>query len=102
MTNNIHTRINEMASEILEEANNNLDEALDLCHEYADGLDVVIYYGKAIDYCANNNTDRGEEYIEEMGGFNATHFGGIACELAFADIYQRLIEAVNELHQAAA
>lgn len=94
---NIDQRIKEMASEIIEQSDT-LDDAMDLCHEYADSLDTVIYYHKAIQFCANENTERGESFIDDTGGFGECKtFSEIACQLAFAEIYCRLQEQVQEV-----
>lgn len=96
---NINARIKEMAAEIVAETDN-LEEALDLCHQYADGMDTAIYYGKAIQFCANENTDEGEDFLEDSGGIvqAGDSFGAIACRIAYAEICCRLQEAVTKLY----
>ena len=75
------------------------DEAYDRIHEICDGHEVSIYYGKAINFCATQETCRGEEYLDECGGIAqiGDTFGSIACRIAFATLLVASQDALSEL-----
>lgn len=75
------------------------DAARDFIHEFCDGHEVAIYYGKAIDFCATQDTDAGESYLEDAGGIcqPGDSFGAIACRIAFATLLCAAEEALSEL-----
>ena len=70
-----------------------IDLALDLVHEHADACEHVIYYHKAHAICQNCNTENGEAFIEECGGFgeNVT-YDSIAAKIAYAELRTRIEE----------
>lgn len=82
--------LSEEAYEIADEAwqeTKDRDAAIDFIHETCDGHELSIYYSKAIDFCANNDTLCGEEYLEDLGGISQEvndTFGAIACRIAYA------------------
>ena len=81
--------LSEEAYEIADEAwqeTKDRDAAIDFIHETCDGHELSIYYGKAIDFCAANDTTCGEDYLDDIGGISqkGDTFGGIACRLAYA------------------
>ena len=88
-----------LAKEIWEESQGDEDTARDLAHSYADGHEIAIYYGKAIDTCAACNTDDGESWLEGLGGIAqpGDSFGNIACRIAFAELYCRIGAALETL-----
>ena len=103
----LYTEARAIALEAAIEADFDRDAAMDFIHQTCDGHEVAIYYGKAIDFCATQNTDAGEEYLEDCGGIAmpGDTFGAIACRIAFATLYVAALEALEELieeHEAAA
>ena len=53
-----------------------------------DGHEVAIYYGQAIQFCSENDTSDGEQYLEDCGGISqeGDSFGQIACRVAYATL----------------
>jgi len=98
---NLNDMVASWAVEIFEQAED-LDEAIDLAHQYVDGSEWVIYYGKAHQICQNCNTDDGEEFItdcgEPEGGWS---YDGFASAIAYGEIYTRLGRAVEGLFEMA-
>ena len=74
-------------------------DAYDFMHQSCDGHEVAIYYHKAIQFCATQDTDAGEEFLEDCGGIAmpGDSFGTIACRIAFATLYCAAMEALAEL-----
>ena len=70
-----------------------LTEAHDMALEHANGCDYVIYYHHAHAICQNCNTENGEAFIEECGGFgeNVT-YDSIAAKIAYAELRTRIEE----------
>jgi hypothetical protein len=94
--------LSEEAYEIADEAwqeTKDRDAAIDFIHETCYGHELSIYYGKAIDFCANNDTTRGEEYLEELGGISSgifgDTFGAIACRLAYACLVTSALDRLD-------
>lgn len=88
-----------LAREIWAESQGDENTARDLVHEYADGHELAIYYGKALDLCATCSTDDGEQWLEDCGGIAqpGDSFGNIACRIAFAELYCRTGAALETL-----
>ena len=76
--------------------------AHDQAHEYCDGLEVVIYHYKAIQFCADNDTSEGEAWLEDCGGIaqQGDSFNQIASRVAFAEIYCETINQINSILEA--
>ena len=64
------------------------DEAREFIHQSCDGHETVIYYHKAITFCATQDTSDGEDWLEDCGGIaqEGDTFGAIACRIAFATL----------------
>ena len=75
------------------------DEAYDRLYEICDNHEINIYYYKGIQFCANNPTHRGEEYLEDVGGIaqDGDTFGSIACRIACATLLVTSQDALSEL-----
>ena len=95
---NIYQEAMDIAKEALENAEGCFDTAIDYIHETVDGHEVSIYYHKAIQFCADQNTSDGEEWLEDCGGISreGDSFGTIACRIAYATLY---VAAQNALHE---
>ena len=100
---NLYTEAKAMATEALEQAEGCFDTAQDCIHEMCDGHEISIYYHKAIQFCADQNTSRGEEWLEDCGGISqeGDSFGMIACRIAFATLYVAAQDALCELQDEA-
>ena len=98
----LYTEAKALALEAFTEAEGDLDSAQDLLHQSCDGHEVVIYYHKAIKFCADQDTSEGEQWLEDCGGVQAGDtFGAIACRIAFATLYCAALEELHELHDEA-
>ena len=64
------------------------DTLREFLHQSCDGHEVVIYYGKGIEFCATQDTSDGENWLEDCGGIaqEGDTFGAIACRIAFATL----------------
>lgn len=100
---NIYTEAMGIAKEALENAEGCFDTAFDYIHQTVDGHEVSIYYHKAIQFCADHDTSRGEEYLEDCGGIShdGDSFGMIACRIAYATLYVAAEDALRELEDEA-
>ena len=78
---------------------NLLESAQEYLHQSCDGHEVSIYYGKAIDFCATQDTSEGEQWLEDCGGIvqEGDTFGAIACRIAFATLLVASEEALQEI-----
>jgi len=97
----LYTEAKLIAKEALEESDGCFYTARDYIHESCDGHEVAIYYHKAIQFCAGQNTNEGESYLEECGGIaqEGDTFGAIACRIAYATLYCAACEALDELER---
>jgi hypothetical protein len=95
----LYTEAKALALEAFTEAGGDLDAARDYIHQSCDGHEVAIYYHKAIKFCAEQNTDAGEQWLEDCGGIAqpGDSFGQIACRIAFATLLCAAEEALQEL-----
>ena len=76
-----------------------LEFAEEHLHQSIDGHEVVIYYHKAIEFCATQDTSDGEDWLEDCGGIvqAGDTFGSIACRIAFATLLVASQEALQEI-----
>lgn len=94
----LDTYCREAASDIMDEVAEYGGETCDKAHEWADQSEYVIYYSKAHDLCRNCNTDRGEQFIEETGGFSdGITYDKMATMIAYGEIYTRICEALADM-----
>jgi len=95
----LYTEARALAAQAFEESGNDFDAARDMLHEYCDSHEVVIYYHKAIRFCAEQNTDAGEQWLEDCGGIAqpGDTFGMIACRIAFATLLCACESALAEM-----
>ena len=95
---NIYIKAKSIAEEAIEQVGWDEYECQEFIWQSCDSLDFVIYYGKAIEFCASHDTQRGEEFLEDTGGIQTGDtFGGIACKIAFGEIYLASMEVLSEL-----
>lgn len=88
-----------IALESWQESGHDEDTARDFIHESCDGHQVSIYYVKAIEFCATQNTYDGEQWLEDCGGIAqpGDSFGAIACRIAFATLLCACEEALSDI-----
>ena len=85
----LHTECEAIVSEAIEQLGTDCEDSLrEFLHESCDGHEVSIYYGKGIEFCATQDTDDGEDWLEDCGGIvqPGDTFGAIACRIAFATL----------------
>jgi hypothetical protein len=99
----LYTESKELAAQALAECDGDFDAARDMLHEFCDGHEVAIYFGKAIQFCAEQNTREGESYLEDCGGIvqPGDSFGNIACRIAYATLYCAACGALDEMESGA-
>tara|TARA_R110000772_G_scaffold70467_2_gene155025 strand:+ start:47 stop:364 length:318 start_codon:yes stop_codon:yes gene_type:complete len=90
-----------IVSEAIEQVGTDRDELQQFIHESCDCHEVAIYYGKAIEFCATQDTNDGEQWLEDCGSLvqAGDTFGGISCRIAFATLYcacERVLEETLE------
>jgi len=95
----LYTEAKSLALEAWNESECDLDQAQDYLNQSCDGHEISIYYGKAIEFCATQETSDGEEYLEDCGGIvqAGDTFGGIACRIAYATLYCAAMECLQEI-----
>ena len=96
---NLYKEAKAIAQEAWEESEFDQDAAQDFIYESCDGHEVSIYYGKAINFCANVDTSEGESYLEDCGGIvqEGDSFGQIACRIAYATLLQESMFRLEEI-----
>ena len=95
----LYTEAKAIALEAWKESGFDLDDAMDFVHQSCDGHEISIYYGKAIEFCAAQDTSDGEDWLEDCGGIvqSGDTFGSIACRIAFATLYCAATESLVEI-----
>ena len=96
---NLFTMAKDIATEAWQESSGDMDMAQRFVQESCDGHEVSIYFGKAIQFCADVNTNDGEEWLEGCGGIAQAgdSFGQIACRIAFATLYVASLGALESI-----
>ena len=95
----LYTEAKVIAQEAWEESEFNQDDAQEFIHESCDGHEIVIYYHKAIQFCADVDTSESESYWEDCGGLaqEGDSFGQIACRIAFATLLCESMSCLEEI-----
>jgi hypothetical protein len=84
------------AEEILKQTQD-MDEASNLAHQYADGSEWVIYHDKAHMLCLYCNTDGGEEFVDDCYASERMTYDQMGSALAYGEIFHRTLLAINDL-----
>ena len=94
---------NHTAKEIMQECSGDRDTAFDLAHERCDSHEIANNYYKGIRFCAEHDTNDGEQWLEDCGGIAqlGDSFGQIACRIAFATLLCAVQSEIDELAEAA-
>ena len=95
----LYSEARHIAQEAWEESEGDYDTAIDYIHESCDGHQVAIYYGKAISFCAEQDTSEGEDFLEGCDSLvlPGQSFGQTACRIAFATLYCAAVDALNDI-----
>ena len=95
----LYTEAKAIALEAWNESGFDIDTAMDFVHQSCDGHEIAIYYGKAIEFCATQDTSDGEQWLEDCDILvqSGDTFGGIACRIAFATLYCAATESLVEI-----
>jgi hypothetical protein len=95
----LYTEAHALALEAFTASAGDLDAAHDFLRQSCDYHEIVIYYHKAITFCAEQNTAAGEQWLEDCGGIAqpGDTFGFIACRIAFATLLCAAEEALAEI-----
>ena len=102
---NLYTEAKVIAQEAWDMSDFDQIDAQEFIFESCDGHEIVIYYYKAIQFCADCDTSDGEEYLEDLlGGIaqDGDTFGQIACRIAFATLLcasMRCLEEIMSEHE---
>ena len=90
---------NDIAEEIASQSED-MDAALDLVWQYADGSEHVIYYAKAHELCRNCDTENGEEFIQDCFSDVPMTYDDMACRIAYGEIGSRINHKLYEIFEA--
>ena len=95
----LYTEAKSLALAAWNESEFDLDQAQDYLHQSCDSHEVATYYGKAIEFCATQETSDGEDYLEDCGSLvqGGDTFGQIACRIAYATLYCAAMECLQEI-----
>lgn len=99
----LYTEARALALEAFTEAAGDLERAEEFLHQSCDYHEIVIYYAKAIRFCAEQDTSAGEEFLEDCGGIckAGDSFGAIACRIAFATLFCASVDVLQEIAEEA-
>jgi hypothetical protein len=90
---------NDIAEEIASQSED-MDAALDLVWQYADGSEHVIYYAKAHELCRNCDTENGEAFIQDCFSDVPMTYDDMACRIAYGEIESRINHKLYEIFEA--
>ena len=96
---NLYTEARTIAMEAISESRDYDYDIQELIHDACDSHEVVIYYHKAIQFCASQDTSDGEAWLEDAGGISqeGDTLGAFACRVAFATLYCAAMDALTEI-----
>ena len=95
----LDTLASEYAKEIFEQTQD-IDDAQDLAHQYADGSDWVIYHYKAHMLCQNCDIANGQEFVDDCWAKTPMSYDEMATMLAYGELYSRINTALYKLRYA--
>jgi len=95
----LYTEAKSLALAAWNESEFDLDQAQEYLHQSCDSHEISIYYGKAIDFCATQETSDGEDYLEDCDSLvqQGDTFGQIACRIAYATLYCAATECLHDI-----
>lgn len=80
-----------------EDPNDHLDDMQDRVHEWVDGDENVIYYGKAHSICQNCDVSEGEAFLEDVGHPENVTYDSLAVSIAFGEMRSRVASALTDI-----
>lgn len=86
----------EYAKEIFEKTQD-IDEAQDLAHQYADDSEWVIYTKKAHTLCQNCDIVDGQEFVDDCRANTPMTYDEMASVLAYGELNSRIVTALYSL-----
>ncbi len=99
---NLYQQARRIALEAWEESAHDVDDAEEFVWQSAESTEEAIYHYKGIQFCCDNNTDDGEQWIEDAFGNIAREgesFGQIACRIAWATIGCAAMDCLREIEE---
>lgn len=101
MAYNLKDMAKQIAQEAWQESDGDIEYARIYATESCEGNEVSIYYGRAICFCSDVNTDAGESFLEDFGGIAqiGDSFGTIACRIAYATLYVAVMAELDEIEK---
>ena len=95
----LYSEAKTIALEAWNESGFDMDTAMEFIHESCDSHEVSIYYAKAIEFCATQDTTDGEDWLEDCGIIvqSGDTFCSIACRIAFATLLAAAQETLQEI-----
>jgi hypothetical protein len=100
---NLYTEARTIAQEAWDMSAGDMEAAQEYVQQTCDGHELGIYHYHAIQFCADHDTSRGEEWLEDCGGIAqpGDSFGQIACRIAYATLLCAVEEALAEIEAEA-
>ena len=88
-----------IAQDAWEESNYNEEDARDFIHQSCDGHEVAIYHYRGVEFCHEQDTSDGMEWLDDCGGITqeGDSFGQIACRIAFATLLCAAEERLQDI-----
>ena len=95
----LYTEAKAIALEAWNESDFDIYTAMEFVHQSCDGHQVAIYSGKAIEFCATQDTSEGEQWLEGCDSLvqEGDTFSSITCRIAFATLLVATQEALQEI-----
>jgi hypothetical protein len=95
----LYTECKAIVLEAIEQVGHDDYAVLEFSQESCEGHEVAIYCGKAFEFCATQDTNDGEQYLEDCGGIvqEGDTFGSVACRIAFATLFVTCERIYNEI-----
>ena len=102
---NLYKECKSIVDEAIEQFGIDEDSLQESIHQSCDRHEVSIYYHKAIEFCTEQDTSDGEQWLEDCESLTVQGdtFGSIACRITFATLLVEceriLAETLEEMEQ---
>lgn len=83
------------AEDIAQEIAEHGGDAMDLAHQYADGCEHVIYYGKAHDICRRCDVSNGEEFADTVFMSCGPTYDELATHIVYGELHYRIVRELD-------
>ncbi len=99
MRMNLYKESLAIAQEAWEESQYDEDDARDFIYQSCDSHEVAIYHYRGLEFCHEQDTSDGEQWLEDCGGIaqEGDSFGQIACRIAFATLLCAAEERLQDI-----